>query len=248
LVIPSGFEWVRDDSTTLLVRSDLRAWIVPLLRAAGADWAGYTTRRLVAGRGGTTLVQGGGHAAVVRQYRRGGLPARLWHDTYFGVHARPFRELRVTEALRQRGAPVVEVYGASVRWIAPACYRGWLATRYVAGARSFWEWASSAVSAEERAKVLRRVGVAARRLHDSGGRHPDLNLNNILLRAPADASAEPEVLFIDFDRARATAAFCRPPRADLARLRRSARKLDPQGRQVTAADLECLEAAYWGGA
>jgi len=244
-VPPSGFEWVRDASTTLLVRSDLRSWVAPLLRAADAGWAGYTIRALTGGRGGTLLVCRDEHTAVVRPYRRGGVAARLWHDVYFGWAPRPFRELCATEALRQRGAPVVEVYGAMVHWLAPGCYRGSLATRYVAGARTAWEWARSAGGAPERVVVLRRIGRAARRLHDSGGCHPDLNLNNILLCPPADAALAPDVVFIDFDRARLPGRFCRVPRTDLARLRRSARKLDPDGHRVTAADLDCLEAAYW---
>ena len=244
MIAPPGFEWIRDQRATALVRSDLRSWMVPLLRTATGPQDGLVARDLAGGRGGARVMRADGHDVVVRPYRRGGLPAWVLRDTYFGWRPRPFRELFVTEMLRLQGVPVAEVSGARVFWLAPGCYKGWLVTRYVPGAHTFWEWAQSTVSAAERAAALQRIGAATRRLHDSGTRHPDLNLNNILLYR-ADAAHMPEVCFIDFDRARAR-RFCRRPAADLARLRRSARKLDPTGRHVTAADLDRVEAAYHG--
>jgi 3-deoxy-D-manno-octulosonic acid kinase len=244
VIPPPGFEWVRDGRARFLVRSDLRTSILPLLRAAAGDWAGYATRALSGGRGGVRVVHMTDHQVVVRPYRRGGLPSRVFRDTYFGLTPRPFRELCVTEALRRQGIPTVEVYGASVRWLVPGCYKGWLATRYVSGACTFWEWICAAPAARERAAVLASIGKATRRLHDTGARHPDLNLNNILIRAAASSPSMPEVWFIDFDRARVAGPCRRTSSADLARLRRSARKLDPEGARLTAADLDCLEAAY----
>lgn len=244
VIAPPGFEWIRDGRTTFLVRSDVRSWIVPLLRAATSDQSSHVSGELVGGRGGARIVRGNGHAVVVRPYRRGGVPAWVLRDTYFGRRPRPFRELFLSEMLRLQGVPVAEVYGASVRWLAPGCYRGWLVTRYVHGARTFWEWAQTPVSTEERAAVLRRIGAATRQLHDSGVRHPDLNLNNILVCRRAEAPHGCEVCFIDFDRARHGARLWWRPTADLARLRRSARKLDPAGRYVTAADLDRIEAEY----
>jgi len=221
-----------------LVRADLRSWLVPLLRAAPHEWAGYTTRLLAGGRGGARLVHA--HDAVVRPYRRGGLPARLLHDTYFGWTPRPFHELCAMATLHGRGAPVVEVYGAAVEWLLPGCYRGWLATRFIEGARTLWEWASATQPGPERAPLWRDVGKSIRRLHDCGVRHPDLNANNVLL-GPTD------VLFIDFDRAHISAVNHGGHAADLDRLWRSLRKLDPQGHHVTAADFETLRGAYREG-
>jgi 3-deoxy-D-manno-octulosonic acid kinase len=239
---PAGFEQVRAGTTTWVLRVQARAWLLPLLHASASGWQGYARRPLAGGRGGSFAVSVGGHDVVVRPYRRGGLPARLWRDTYWGWRPRPFRELAVTEALRAHGAPVVAADAAGVRWLGPACYCGWLVTRYVHGARTLWEWASAhPAPAGERAAVLCAVGTAIRRLHAAGGRHPDLNLNNILI-VPS-AGGGPDVRFIDFDRA-AIGARPAAPRADLARLRRSARKLDPGARWLTAADLDGLEAAY----
>lgn len=231
---------VRDGRLHLLVRADVQSWLVPLLHAAREEWAGYTTRPLAGGRGGARVVPA--HQVVVRPYRRGGLPAWLLRDTHFGWNPRPFRELCVTAALRERGAPVVEVYGAAVVWRFPACYRGWLATRYVDGARTFWELVSAAPSAiASHGQVFGNIGRAIRRLHECGARHPDLNANNILVSPAAG------VLFIDFDRARLAANNGDAPARDLDRLWRSLRKLDREGRHVTAADFELLRAAYRDG-
>ena len=225
----------------MLVRSELRSWLLPLLRAGESDWAGYETRALAGGRGGTRVVRADGHEVVVRPYRRGGMVASVLHDTYFGWQPRPFRELATLAGLRQSGAPVVQVYAAAVQWLVPGCYRGWLVTQYVAGSQTLWEWLSADPQSPQREQVLAQVGRAIRRLHDCGGAHPDLNLNNILIGVRSAAMELPQVVFIDFDGPR------RAPQANLARLERSARKLDPGGTRITAADLDTLRAAYAAG-
>ena len=138
------------------LRTDVQKWLAPLLQAARTQWAGYATQPLPGGRGGARVVPA--HAVVVRPYRRGGLPAWLLHDTYLGWSPRPFRELYVMSTLQARAAPVVEVYGAAVEHLLPGCYRGWLATRYMDGARTFWEWASTSPPPTERGQVLRDIG------------------------------------------------------------------------------------------
>ena len=244
MTTPPGFECVHEASTTMLVRADFRSWLLPLLRAWRDEWAGYETRELAAGRGGTRLARAAGHEVVVRPYRRGGLPARVLHDTYLGWRPRPFRELTTLVALRRSGAPVIEVYGAAVHWLAPGCYRGWLVTQYLAGSRTLWEWVRAVPQSPLRTQVFAQVGRAIRRLHDGGGRHPDLNLNNILIGPHTAAAAVPEVVFIDFDGAPGVPCLRRTPQADLARLERSAHKLNRDGIRVTAADLETLRMAY----
>lgn len=233
-----GFESVRTGCVSVVVRSDVRGWLEPVLRVPTSRMD--AARDLSGGRGGTKVVTIAAHAVVLRPYRRGGLPARLLRDTYFGWHPRPFRELRVTEGLRARGAPVVEVYGAAVQWVGPGWYKGWIATRYIPGARTLWEWMVAGPGAAERAHVLRAVGGTIRRLHDSGGAHPDLNLNNILIHPGAAGALE--AVLIDFDRARLPARPADTIAVELARLARSARKLDPGGAIVTANDLQVLQA------
>ncbi len=179
---------------------------------------------------------------VLRPSRRGGLPARFLHRTYFGWWPRPFRELRTLLMLRARGVPTVEPLGAAVRWLAPVCYHSWLVTRYEAGARTLWEWTASGAADDERAAVWRQVGMSVRRLHQARAAHPDLNVRNILLCAGAETD---RVVFVDFDRPALTGR-CRRREADLRRLRRSARKLDPTGSRITDGDFEQLRYGYEG--
>jgi tRNA A-37 threonylcarbamoyl transferase component Bud32 len=129
-----------------------------------------------------------------------------------------------------------------VHWLVPGCYRGWIMTRYVREARTVWEWAAGGTPGGGRGTVWRQVGTAIRQLHQAGGQHPDLNLHNILL-CP-EAAAKPVVL-VDFDAPRLPTLF-RNAAADLARLRRSARKLDPEGTHITADDIDQLLAGYRG--
>ncbi len=227
----------------MLVRRDAQSWLIDLLLAAQHGWAGYRTRPIGSGRGGAVVVTVREHEVVVRHGRRGGLPARLLDDVYFGVRPRPFVELRVTETLRQRGAPVIQPLGAVAHWVFPGVYRSWLATVYVPGSRTLWQWAQENPAALQREETLARAGAAVRRLHAAGARHPDLNLNNILV-CEAGPAGRAELLLVDFDRAQLAAPSLRTALADLARLRRSARKLDPEGVTVTDADLGRLEKGY----
>jgi 3-deoxy-D-manno-octulosonic acid kinase len=92
--------------------------------------------------------------------------------------------------------------------------------------------------------IAAALATGLRRLHDAGLRHPDLNLGNVLV---LDAEGGPIVAFVDLDRARLDEGPLdrRTRRRSLLRLRRSARKLDPGGRLLSAGALERLEAIYW---
>ncbi|MFN8627248.1 MAG: lipopolysaccharide kinase InaA family protein [Candidatus Binatia bacterium] len=243
VLIPGGFEQVRAAGIVMLVRSDAREWLVPLLLAATRDPEALDARPIAGGRGGAVHIRVKAEELVLRACRRGGLPAWVLRDTYFGCRPRPFREVGALASLRQRGVPVVEAMGACVRWLVPGCYKGWIATRYVAGARSLWDWATRTEGPWDRRVVWHTVGRAIRRLHDAGARHPDLNLHNLLLAAGADA---PTVWLVDFDRPWLSGGS--GPGADLPRLERSARKLDARGQWVTPADLADLRAGYAGAA
>lgn len=245
--IPAGFVRVRSGAWTLVVAAETRDWMVPLLLAADTGWPDRASEPLPGGRGGACILRGALRDVVVRPYRRGGWPASCLRDTYIGCAPRPFRELRVTEALRRRGGPVPAVLGAAVRWLAPACYRAWLVTEYVPDSQNLWQWATHHAGAGPTA-AFAAVGRALRRLHETGGRHPDLNLRNILICPSADGTDVPRVLFLDFDRARLDPSRLRPATAELDRLTRSARKLDPTGECVTDMHLRALRAAYAEGA
>lgn len=224
----------------MLVRLGDEARLWPMLRAAPRDYAGFDVQPLPGGRGGSVRVVVDGVAYVVRAGLRGGFVARLVRSLYFGCHPRVFEEVESTAALRERGAPIVEAPAAAVFWVAPLLYRSWLVTRWVPDASTLWEWLAGGHSSDERASLLRAAGAAVRALHRAGARHPDLNLNNILVQTTNGA---PAVWLLDLDGVRLAGAAI-DGRTDLARLRRSARKLDPQGQRVGDADLDLIERGY----
>ena len=232
---PEQFRLVENWPLWLLVRGDLAVALRPLLH----QWATETLplrQPLPGGRGGAVVFEPAPQLrVVVRSGRRGGLVRWLNRDVYFGFQPRPFRELRVTEQLRERGVPAAEVLAAAVRWLVPGCYRGVLVTRVVAGAVNLWEYLQT-VGPEERARVCHVAAAATRRLHDAGGVHLDLNLQNYLVRPDTSGG---EVLVIDYDRVRLRPVSPHERRAAFARLCRSVRRLDPEASVVT---LSCVEA------
>lgn len=222
------------------VQSGLRDRLLPLLKSAPFGYGGFAVAPLPGGRGASVLVEVDGERYVVRGGRRGGLPGRFVASLYCGRHPRVFDELVTTEELRQRGAPVVEVCAAAVYWVAPLLYRSWLVTRWLPGVHTLWQWSQQARDSVERSAMFTAVGRAVRRLHDAGACHPDLNLDNILVRV---VDSLPVVWLLDLDGVHLTSAPI-DGQADRARLRRSARKLDPHGATLVDADFRALDLGY----
>lgn len=176
---------------------------------------------LSAGRGRVRVLPAGPLGeAVLRPYRRGGLPGRFLERRYF-LGARAFHELILTERLRWAGVPVAEPLAAVQERRTPG-YQAALVTRRLPGARPLSSLLRSAGPAEASA-LLRRAARAVRRLHQAGGWHADLNTGNVLL-PPGETEA---AYLVDLDRGR----LFPPPlppllgRRNLARLRRSLAKL-----------------------
>lgn len=226
---PPGYALLREGRLRLLVRDGIPE-VTELLRrwAAGALPPG---RALAGGRGGTEAFALGPHCtAVLRPYRRGGLVRWVNRSRYLGFRPRPFRELAASVALRDRGVPTPEVLGAALCWDLPGCYRGALASREVEGATNLWRYLQSVAPAERR-EACRAAAAAARRLHDAGAVHPDLNLQNFLVRSRPEGI---EVWVIDLDGVRlGAAAGAAPRRAAFERLCRSIRRLDHDSAVVT---------------
>lgn len=219
----------------MALRSDVREPLLPLLR----KWAGGCLppgRPLAGGRGGVAAFDlSAGLSVVLRPCRRGGLVSRVNRELYFGRRPRPWRELVVTETLRARGVPTVEMLGASVRWMGPLCYRGAVVSREIPGAVNLWRYLES-VAPPARVRMCERAAAMTRRMHDAGVVHPDLNLQNFLVREDAGGA---QVWVIDLDRARLAAARKTDREAAVVRLQRSARRLDPPQRVLTN---ECMTA------
>lgn len=230
--VPEGFDKIIDaHGRRLVVRRDRAAHIDFSLCETGSD--GAVTESPYSGRGRLhALSLPGGDSALIRAYRHGGFFRAVTGQWFSSWPPRPFRELVVTEELRRRGLRTVEVYAACVSRTVGPFYRGWLITRQLRGAEDLWSALQSGTVERLGAAALRATAESIRAMHRQGVYHADLNLRNILLRIEDGRAAS---YIIDYDRARLFLGALPEALAErnLARLRRSARKLDPTGRYLS---------------
>lgn len=232
--IPDGFEKLSDSrGNRLVVRSDRRGEI-QLSTCKNIERQGEPAR--LQGRGDMRSMKlSDGTTALFRRYHHGGLLRSLTGKWFFSWPPRPFRELTVTEELRRRGFPTVEVYAACVEKIAGPFYRGWLVTRQLEEARDFWDGLHSGFCQSVGLDpILKSVATSIRRMHVEGVYHRDLNLKNILLRSTPSGV---ESYVIDFDKAILVLGQLPAPlvQNNLDRLLRSIGKLDPRRQYFSAA-------------
>jgi hypothetical protein len=239
--LPEGFEKIRPGPERLVA---VRAATAAELRLeslsnsgsmTGADSGFYGRAKL------ELLRMENGSGALIRRYCHGGLLRHITGETFSTWPPRPFRELAITEAARRRGVPTVEILAAGIDRVWGPFYRGWLITREINGARDLW----TALQDDSfvRNSLLEATARAIRRMHVQGIYHGDLNLKNILLRRERD---ELKIYIIDFDKASLFpgAVPAAKARRNLARLRRSIGKLDPQRRYISGADWDRFVGFY----
>jgi len=240
VTVPVGYVMLRRRWVRAIVRSDLAADFQPWLLATPFTLPPGSAP-VAGGRGGAfRLTLPGGLRAVLRRYRRGGAVARLVRETYLGLVARPFRELAVTTEARRRGVAAPEVLAARVA--GRLAYRGAIVTAEVPGAVTLLEALRHADDGARRRTLAAGAGRVVADMHRAGVWHGDLNLTNLL----ASAGDPGDLTILDFDRAR-LARGPLAPRArlrNLARLARSLRKLDPDGRLAAPEDIAAFHAAY----
>jgi len=212
-VSADGFVREATPAGRLVVAAAWQASVAPLalLTPGGLERWLAATPSAGEGRAATALatLPLGGPRVVVRRLRHGGLLGPLLGARYLDSE-RASRELELTARLRAAGAPVPEPV------LALALRRGpfWmqlLATVYEEGAVDALQFLASE---PDEARVLRAAGAfgaAVRRFHDSGGRHADLHVKNLLLR---ETRAGADAIVIDLDRGADGAA---PPLAGHAR-------------------------------
>ena len=241
--VPDGFnKVVADRQRRLLVRADV-AHELHVEVCVGDPNLGILSR--FQGRQRLRAVRlRNGENALIRTYHHGGLFQGVTGRTFFSWPPRPFRELAVTEELRRRGVPTIEVYGACVEGVFGPFYRGWLITRELQGSYDLWTALQNGFVREWTVeKVLRPVATSLCFLHRQGVYHSDLNLKNILVRAePGGVKG----YIIDFDKARLFLGNLPKPFAEknLRRLLRSVWKLDPRREYLTTADWDRFVAWY----
>ncbi|MDX1379789.1 MAG: 3-deoxy-D-manno-octulosonic acid kinase [Xanthomonadales bacterium] len=173
-----------------------------------------------AGRGHALLLQTAFGPAVLRQYLRGGWPARFSRACYLFLgyaRSRPLAEFDLLAELAQAGLPVPPPLAAlcARRGL---CYRGWLLMERIPDVTPL---ADVLGARAEDAALWRRCGATIRRFHAAGVVHADLNARNLLV-GPDHA-----IHLVDFDRARVREGDLAGFHRNLARLKRSLDKLWP---------------------
>jgi Lipopolysaccharide kinase (Kdo/WaaP) family len=180
-------------------------------------------------------------ALFLRWGRRGGLMRFVTPDVYFGVGARPLRELAVANEARLRGIPIAEPLGAVIESVAPGFYRSAFITRALSG-MTLWEFLRADDDATVRAHVVELARRAVDTMHDAGLMHADLNLHNLFV---GNSGERMTAVILDLDKARLFngALPSAHRRANFARLARSARKLDPDSACLDKKSLAILTAS-----
>lgn len=178
-----------------------------------------------AGRGNALFLDTPFGPAVLRQYLRGGWPARLSHDRYLYLgreRSRPFREFHLLRRMHEVGLPVPAPLAALCER-GGLRYRGALLMERIMGATPM---DSLALDGQDQHQAWARVGACIRKFHGAGVHHADLNARNILVDPSAGA-----VYLVDFDHCRYRPGTVVQGDANLARLKRSLYKLWPVDRR-----------------
>ncbi len=175
----------------------------------------------LSGRASVRIAKLGGRELVVRRVRHGGLIGP-WLGEALGGPGRPLAELQTAADLWESGAPVPEPAFVRLERIRGPIWRGSVATVRIPGTLAPLTWLRGGPEPDQIALMARAAAGAVRRLHDLGGVHPDLHIQNLLV--------DPErfrVWIVDLDKARRAPTIGTRERVrELARLYRSLLKRD----------------------
>lgn len=181
---------LRENDSRLLVHPDYEGQVT----GAWFDneyWGDRARPVSSGGRGGAWFITSGDHKLVLREYRRGGLMARVSRNTYVftGESAvRSFAEFRLLNQLVSLGLPVPRPVAARYRRLSPIGYRAAIIIEQIEGVTPLAE-----LLQELDDPGWTSLGRTVRQFHEAGVMHADLNCFNVLVR-------DDKFFLIDFDK------------------------------------------------
>lgn len=169
------------------------------------------------GRGTVWFVDTPEGAAVLRQYRRGGLIGKFNKFSFLVQpleQTRAFKELALLEVLQKLKLPAPIPMCGLVRREGLS-YQAWLMTKVIPNAKDLFQVLQEQPLAEE---IWQSIGQTIRRFHDHNVYHSDLNCHNIML------DDQEQVWLIDFDKCAIKDNAASWKKQNLERLQRSFEK------------------------
>jgi tRNA A-37 threonylcarbamoyl transferase component Bud32 len=243
-----GFRRLALDGCTALVAEHLADSVEQLLRdrvdCVASLLAASRPAEAHSGRAGTHVLAlpGTKERVHLRPARRGGvlrfvLPGRL------GGRARAEREVETAARLFEQGVPVSQP-ALALGQRRGLSWQGLFGSIHLEGARNGAQFLATNPSRLSLRIAARAAGRAVRQFHDAGAHHPDLHVENLLVR---ETDGELQVVVIDLDRAHIGASCSdRARMRQLMRLYRSLVKRDLLN-QVGTRGCAAFLAAYCGG-
>lgn len=183
---------VRKEGSVLLVHPDYEGrvtmdWFCPGFWGEKAQPVGS------GGRGAAWFIDTGVGRVVLREYRRGGLVARISEQNYVFTResdVRSVAEFRLLNHLVNMGLPVPKPVAAWYRKVSKALYQAAIMIERLESTAPLAELVPALDVTDWRA-----LGTTIRRFHDAGVNHADLNCFNVLVR-------DGTYFLIDFDKGR----------------------------------------------
>ena len=209
--LPPGFVERRDGRCRLVVRGELADAVGRLDLSRPQAWTRLAERFPgPPGRAATALLPlpGRRERLHLRPLRHGGVLAPLTRGVFVGA-GRALAELSVTARLSDAGAPVPRPVLALAFRSAGPFVRGAFGSVYEEDGADLGAFLAAQPEPVRLARAIRAAGLAVRRLHENGARHPDLHVGNLLLR---ERDGGCDALVTDLDGAR-LGASPRPPGA-----------------------------------
>ncbi len=173
------------------------------------------------GRNAAWFVQDGWGTGVLRQYRRGGLIARLnkFHYVWTGAEkTRSFAEFRLLQYMHGKGLPVPKAVAAC--YTRSVCsYRAAIITERLANTTPLASILKQMPASNDTLPLARACAESIRQMHQANVWHADLNAFNILIDPQGKA------WLIDFDKGKRTVMSPSLCQGNLNRLKRSLEKV-----------------------